>query len=404
MDHHNMNSTAAVPNGLHFLEGHKCPLPTYGMLPSKISDYAAAGRVKDVFEWIERGGDINASDDMGQTLLHVACQEQQEEVLKKLLEHPGIHFNPTMNPKMGLTPVGIAASLDSTRILEILLSCAKSQKCVLSHSFLTEKGQKNVRTSTIIAATQNHKWEAVRLLLQHYEDMTEWEAFHVFGKSLEGYQYDIAETVILGHFPFREQDFSPCVQDLYYNKRWSLLEATFSKNVRQDNDSCLRVFHPMFVRRDWANVEKYLRLLNGEATVLRSDLVENVCERNKVEVARILETYRDDEGVATGALLAACVGGTSEEIAELLLRQEEGSVPFSDRTLDNAFLLASMFHSIEFIQSLLLVRRFSLKMLLRTLRGCKNPARSDVMVLISKLLDGRVKEFSDANLVDKTSS
>ncbi|XP_066976750.1 uncharacterized protein [Macrobrachium rosenbergii] len=398
MDRHNTTSADVVPDSLPSLEGHKCPLPSYGMLPSKISDHAAAGRVKEVFDWIENGGDINASDDMGQTLLHIACQEQREEILRKLLEHPSIHFNPAMNPKLGQTPIGIAASLESTRILEILLSSAKSQKCILSHSFLTEKAQKNVRTSAIIAATQNHKWEAVRLLLHHYEDMTEWEAFHVFIKSVEGYQYDIAETVILGRFPFREQDFSACVQDVYYNKKWKLLEAIFAKNVRQDNDSCLKVFHPMFVRRDWENVEKYLRLLNGEATI-RSDLVENVCERNKVEVANILEKGPDDKEVTTGALLAACVGGTSEEIAELLLRQEE-VVPFADRTLDNAFLLAAMFHSIEFIQSLLLVRRFSLKTLLRSLRACKSSVRSDVMVLISKLLDGRVKEFSDANPLD----
>ncbi|XP_068229309.1 uncharacterized protein [Palaemon carinicauda] len=390
---HNMDSENRTTNNVGGSpQEHVCPPPLKGMLPSMISSHAINGRVKEVFDWIANGGNINASDGNCHTLLHIACQHQQAELLKKLLEHPDIHFNPRILPKMGLTPIGIAACFEDTKILEILLDCAKSEKCVLSHTFLMEKGQKNIRTSAIIGAGQNQRWKAVRLLLEHYRDIKEGEAFSIFTNAIEDYQFDIAETIISGKFPFRDKDFSTHAHDVYQRKQWTLLDAIFRKCIRHNNDSCLKVFYSMYVSEDWENMEKCLCLLNGRVKI-HSELLEHLMDEDHSQAERILATVRDRKEVVTGTLLAACICGTSEELADVLLNQN--GVYYSNQTLDWALLLASMFYNVEFMQTLLLIKTFSFKILVRSHRASKYSEITEATELIGKIIDERVKKFSE---------
>ena len=72
---------------------------------------------KEVEGLLEKGGDINAKDNLGQTVLHDACREYDLATCEFLIDK-GAHVN--ARDRYGRTPLHIAAAFDNHEIIPML--------------------------------------------------------------------------------------------------------------------------------------------------------------------------------------------------------------------------------------------------------------------------------------------
>ncbi|XP_037788257.1 caspase-13-like isoform X3 [Penaeus monodon] len=113
-----------------------CPTPEKGLLPEDMYWAARNGDTDKVKSWLEGGGDINAADHEGDTMLRGACRGGQNAVLMILLKNEDLHLN--VRDRDGRTPLMKAARRGHETTIRIM--CAAKLKCKLNYTAQDHKG------------------------------------------------------------------------------------------------------------------------------------------------------------------------------------------------------------------------------------------------------------------------
>lgn len=134
-----------------------CPAPERNGLPEAMYWAARNGDTEKVKSWLEGGGDVNAADHEGDTMLRGACRGGQTAVLMILLKNEDLHLN--VRDSDGRTPLMKAARRGHDTTVRMM--CAAKLKCKLDYTAQDNKG--NTASSL---ALQNSFKEVCRLLSQ----------------------------------------------------------------------------------------------------------------------------------------------------------------------------------------------------------------------------------------------
>ncbi|XP_047483620.1 caspase Dronc-like isoform X2 [Penaeus chinensis] len=135
-----------------------CPVPERGCLPKDMYWAARNGDTVKVKSWLEGGGDVNAADHEGDTMLRGACRGGQNAVLMILLKNKDLHLN--VRDSDGRTPLMKAARRGHETTVRIM-SAAKL-KCKLNFAAEDHKGN-----TAFSLALQNEFIKSCCLLSQH---------------------------------------------------------------------------------------------------------------------------------------------------------------------------------------------------------------------------------------------
>ena len=79
-----------------------------------------SSNIKEVKTLIKEGEDVNYVNTLGNSLLHIAIQNNENKILGELLNAPGIDIN-VKNKSFGYTPLILAVSQSNTKITKMLL-------------------------------------------------------------------------------------------------------------------------------------------------------------------------------------------------------------------------------------------------------------------------------------------
>ncbi|XP_063604403.1 caspase-1-A-like [Penaeus indicus] len=134
-----------------------CPVPERGGLPEAMYWAARNGDMGKVKSWLEGGGDVNAADHEGDTMLRGACRGGQIAVLMILLKNNDLHLN--VRDSDGRTPLMKAARRGQETAVRIM--CAAKLKCKLNITAQDHQGN-----TAYSLALQNEFPKICRLLSQ----------------------------------------------------------------------------------------------------------------------------------------------------------------------------------------------------------------------------------------------
>ncbi|ROT67206.1 hypothetical protein C7M84_002874 [Penaeus vannamei] len=113
-----------------------CPAPERNGLPEAMYWAARNGDTDKVKSWLEGGGDVNAADHEGDTMLRGACRGGQTAVLMILLKNEDLHLN--VRDSDGRTPLMKAARRGHDTTVRMM--CAAKLKCKLDYTAQDNKG------------------------------------------------------------------------------------------------------------------------------------------------------------------------------------------------------------------------------------------------------------------------
>lgn len=85
-----------------------------------IGEAVSGSNPSQIMSWLEDGGDVNAYNADGNTILHLACVTGQDGLVQNLLRFPHLHLN--MRNDQGCTPICLAARWGHIRCVQLIIN------------------------------------------------------------------------------------------------------------------------------------------------------------------------------------------------------------------------------------------------------------------------------------------
>ncbi|XP_064112502.1 uncharacterized protein LOC135219561 [Macrobrachium nipponense] len=342
-----------------------CPETSYGMLPLIIYQEAANGNSEKVLQWLNEGGNINATDMNYRTLVHIACEGNYVHFLKELLKFPDVHLNQgtTLSRNLhgkGNTPLSLAVTKNHVECVEALISSPSKCKIDLINKTLSTG-------HAIGVALGRNNWKMIEILLKAGLALSMDEATAIFEAAAKSCEEDVVKIIIDRAFPLHSGVINNIVFTILYNNDlWNYVgaEKVFKQCFKNNNYYCFRVLKVAMEKRDFCMVENTLKLLipNVEINI---NIAKAVLGKGMIEVEESLTQGKLEEGVIYGALFTAAIVGTTDDIAEKLFSLKES---YPEDFLKYALLLAALFNRAELLPLLLKDDSFSFSTLSHALR------------------------------------
>ncbi|XP_066940170.1 uncharacterized protein [Macrobrachium rosenbergii] len=299
-----------------------CPPPRKG-LPQEQSSAAWDGRVENVRAWLKSGGNINAVNQYGGTLLSAACCNGQAEVMRELMLHPDLHLNTVHG---GKTALAQAIHYGHNECVEIILT--SSLKC---RPILT-----------------GH-WTAVEEVLKRQPALSHDSASYILSCAAQESEWTVVELLLAMNISFTVGDLDPSLQKAFALNEWQIIYSILRRKFRHKGECMNEILAKLIDRRDWEKVDVLLKL---EKKYAKFDvmLAEACLEENELRAHQLLKQNKYDAETLNGTLLVVAGGGTSEEVCHLLM---DCYHLYTDETLVNAIYLTSMKNNLELLPFLL---------------------------------------------------
>ncbi|KAK7069089.1 hypothetical protein SK128_001881 [Halocaridina rubra] len=341
-----------------------CPPPRKG-LPQEQSSSAWDGRVENVKNWLANGGDVNAVNQYGGTLLSAACCNGQVEVMLELIKHPNLHLN-TMHG--GKTAFAQALHYFHEECAEIILTSSLKCRPILS-------GQ----------------WSSVMQILERQPNMNPSAASYILSRATQENEWDAVTLILKMDVPFTVDDLDPIIQKAFALDEWDVIYSVLHRKFRHKPECVNEMLAKLIDQRDWVKVDSILKL---EKKYAKFDipLTEACVEENEVNVRRLVNKCASDVESLNGTLLVIAGGGTSEAICHMLM---EFYHLYSDETIVNAIFIAAMKNNLELLPFLLEKHfpRISYQALSATQGIADRYGNKNAFKLLEHALDAKAKKM-----------
>lgn len=335
------------------------------MLPMVIYQEAVNGNTEKVLEWLNEGGNINATDMNYKTLVHIACEGNYVHFLKELLKFPEVHLNQgtSLSRKphgKGNTPLSLAVMKNHVDCVEALISSPSKCKIDLVNKTLSTG-------HAISVALGRNNWKMIETLLKAGLALNKDEASGIFEAAAKACEADLVKIIIDREFPLHLGNINNIVFIILYNNDlWNYVgaEKVFKQCFRNNNYWCFRVLVVAMEKRDFVMLEDTLKLLIPDVEI-NINIAKAVLGKELIEVEESLTQGKLEEGVIYGALFTAAIGGTTDAIAWKLFSLKES---YPEDFLKYTLLLAALFNRAELLPLLLKDDSLSFSTLSQALR------------------------------------
>ncbi|XP_068236098.1 uncharacterized protein [Palaemon carinicauda] len=304
------------------LQPCNCPQPRKG-LPQEQSSAAWDGSVEVVKAWLKSGGNINAVNQYGGTLLSAACCNGQAEVMKELMLHADLHLNTAHG---GKTALAQAIHYGHDECVELILtSTLKCRPILTGH------------------------WTSVEDTLKRQPKLSHDSASYILSCATQESEWTVVEILLAMSISFTVGDLGPVLQKAFAFNEWQIIYSILRRKFRHKGECMNEILAKLIDRRDWEKVDTLLKL---EKRYAKFDvkLAEACLEENELRAHQLLKQNKYDTETLNGTLLVVAGGGTSEEVCLLLM---DWYHLYTDETLVNSIYLTSMKNNLELLPVLL---------------------------------------------------
>ncbi|ROT77641.1 putative osteoclast-stimulating factor 1-like [Penaeus vannamei] len=335
--------------------------PPVSSRPQEQCRDVADGDLSAVLSWLDRGGDVNAANRWGNTLLSLACSNGHADVVEALMKRPSLHLN--LRNKENHTPLGIAAASGYWDIVDMLLgSSVRGSGGSLFRTQLKEDEAAFVilKKSEILIHDESRAWTTIL-------------------------------TVLRKDYHFDPERFAPALDAAYEEDAWDVICAFLRQGFPNRFDDVNYWLSRAVLSKKWRGVQELLWLLKKDI-VLDTDLIEAAISDKMETLKNLLEKIDHDRDTVDGTLLVVSVAGCTEAVATHLLQQyaeeEQGVI------LPNCLYLSAMNNHLALLPILLRnhIKCFSYESLSKAQEVAERSECVNADRLLQKALDMKTKQ------------
>ncbi|XP_064086855.1 uncharacterized protein LOC135201647 [Macrobrachium nipponense] len=371
----------------------KCPEPKVNALPQNVWEIAERGDARGVRDYLSLGGDVNAANAKGETLLAYAARNGKYNVLMELLKSSYLHLNTyhEYNGAGAYTPLWLAAANGHYQCASALMMSNLSCR-------IDTIGSKDNDLSAIMIAAEKGNWNIAKRLIVFRKDSREnlspEEANYIFPLAVQGMQWDIGVRSLnyCSHYDSDsiEQFLNKAVERDY----WEVILEVLKVKFRGRTMSILRFLSKSARELEWKVVAKLLEMMPEEVT-FDKDLVEAALKFNTDKISQLVRENEYDAATMNGNLLIVAAGGTNEFIAKFLFNNI-GHYP--QWVVNHVLSLSALNGHLEFLQLLFQKNSdyiFTYSALSVAQKAASQGGHVNADRLLSKILDEETQAFAN---------
>ncbi|XP_037803426.1 ankyrin repeat and KH domain-containing protein 1-like [Penaeus monodon] len=360
-----------------------CPAPVLGTLPEEQCRDVADGDVGAVLRWLDYGGDVNAANRWGNTLLSLACSNGHADVVEALMKRPNLHLN--LRNGENDKPLSIAAANGHWDIVDMLLRT--SVRCHIDvHEESTEE-----QMTPIMHTAEAGEWQLVHAFFERNYKLKEDEAAFVIVMAGEFRAWKTILTILRKDYHFVPERFVPVLDAAYEEDAWDVICAFLRQGFPNRFDDVNYWLSRAVLSKKWRGVQELLWLLKKDI-VLDTNIIEAAVSDQMETMKKLFEQIDHDKDTVDGTLLVASVAGCTEAVATYLLQQYAGEE--QDVILPNSLYLAAMNNHLALLPLLLRnhIKCFSYESLSKAQEVAEKCECTNADRLLQKALEMKTKE------------